>query len=167
MSFNYCPNCASRSVRYDGMKKYSCPDCGFEFYNNTASAVAGILLYNDTILFTVRNQEPQKGKLDLPGGFTDPGESAEEALIREVHEELGIKINALKYVGTFPNTYPYKGFKYTTCDVVYAAEINELPQVIEEDEISEIKLIHPDDINLDAIPFSSIRNAIAFFIHNR
>ena len=41
-------------------------------------------------LVTVRAREPEKGRLDLPGGFLDPGEHPAEGIVREAREELGI-----------------------------------------------------------------------------
>lgn len=164
MQFKYCPNCASDSIEFDDIKKYSCPDCGLEYYHNTASAVIAILVYKGKIVFTIRNQNPSKGCLDLPGGFSDPDETAEEAVRREVKEELSVELEKIEYLGTFPNTYFYKDFQYTTCDVVYVSEISELPYNIEKEEISEIRLISPTEIPFDEIPFNSIKCCLSEFI---
>ena len=54
--------------------------------------------------------------LDLPGGFVDENERLEEALQREVKEELGISIDNWKYLTSQANRYLYKGIAYPTCD---------------------------------------------------
>ena len=41
---------------------------------------------------TVRAGEPEKGRIDVPGGFLEPGEHPVDALTREVREELGVEI---------------------------------------------------------------------------
>ena len=44
------------------------------------------------MLVTVRGIEPEKGKLDLPGGFVEVGEHPRDALTREAQEELGVEV---------------------------------------------------------------------------
>jgi len=45
------------------------------------------------VLVTVRAGEPEKGRVDVPGGFLEPGEHPVDALVREVREELGVEID--------------------------------------------------------------------------
>lgn len=53
-----------------------------------------------------RAQEPQKGEWDLPGGFLEYDETAEECVLREIQEETGMTNVVIKeYLGTFPSTY--------------------------------------------------------------
>jgi 8-oxo-dGTP pyrophosphatase MutT (NUDIX family) len=87
--WKYCPSCAAEGIRFDGVHKYSCPACGFVFYQNTAAATGCVIRGKQGILFLVRGKEPARGKLDLPGGFVDPGEGALEGLVRELREEIG------------------------------------------------------------------------------
>lgn len=165
--FAFCPSCAAPSPQWDGTKRYTCAACGWEFYQNTAAAVIGILIFQDQMLFTRRNQEPGKGMLDLPGGFTDPGESSEASLRREIREELGIELGAVEYLGSFPNVYPFRGTEYTSCDAVFLTEIDELPMRLEADEISGIQLLDADKVPLDQIPFASVRNAVTLYINTK
>jgi NADH pyrophosphatase NudC (nudix superfamily) len=119
--FNYCPNCKSSRLDFSGGNKITCADCEFEYYHNTAGAVAVIIQKKGKILLTVRNKEPQKGFLDLAGGFIDPEETAEHACARELKEELNISINEskLQYINSNPNTYLYKGILYSTIDLFF------------------------------------------------
>ena len=55
-------------------------------------AVGGIIFHEDTVLLVKRNREPAMGQWSLPGGAVELGESLEEALKREIHEEVSIKI---------------------------------------------------------------------------
>ena len=108
--FTYCPHCGSKDIEFPNLVRFLCHQCGFTYYHNIAAAVAVIFRKKDQILFTVRNIDPDKGKLDLPGGFIDPDENAESAVCREVNEELGIHIEPqqLRYITTHPNNYLYK-----------------------------------------------------------
>jgi len=123
--FVYCPLCGSRNIqtKNDGLK-WLCPDCGFDLYNNVASAV-GVVIEDGcgSVLFERRAKEPRKGYLALPGGFTAPDESGEQAAERECLEETGVKPEELRYICSFPNTYPYKGFRYKTCDMFFTARL--------------------------------------------
>jgi len=47
----------------------------------------------DKVLVTVRGIEPEKGRMDLPGGFVEVGEHPRDALAREAWEELGVEVD--------------------------------------------------------------------------
>ena len=161
--FKFCPNCASKNFTYDNNFKFHCKDCDFVLYHNIAAAVAVIFTYEDKILFTVRNVNPDKGKLDLPGGFIDPNETAEEAACREIKEELGLTITPddLTYITTEPNNYIYKNVAYRTMDIFYECALKtESISVAAQDEIQELVWIKRSEIDLDEIGFVSIRGVI-------
>ena len=94
--FTYCPHCGSKDIEFPNLVRFLCHQCGFVYYHNIAAAVAVIFRREREILFAVRNIDPDKGKLDLPGGFIDPDENAEAAACREVNEELGLEITPTK-----------------------------------------------------------------------
>lgn len=168
-TFNYCPNCASKDIAFD-FRKFECHTCGMVYYQNVATATAIILRRNDEILFTVRNREPQKGKLDLPGGFTDPNETAEETCLRELKEELNLDLpkENIRYLLSQPNDYEYKTIPYKTCDLVFEATFPTNAKLqLEEDEIAAIRWVKMKDINLDEIGFVSLRNAVAYYINQQ
>lgn len=105
-----------------------------------------------------------KGKLDLPGGFVDPGETAEEAVKRELKEELNLEIQNLTFFTTDQNSYFFKGITYRTCDVCYITEINTTQFVIDDAEIQGLKWLKPSDIRLEDIGFDSLRRVIKKYI---
>ena len=161
--FKFCPNCASKNFTYDNNFKFHCNDCNFVLYHNIAAAVAIIFTYEDKILFTVRNVNPDKGKLDLPGGFIDPNETAEEAACREIEEELGLDItlNDLRYITTQPNNYIYRNVAYRTMDIFYECVLkSDSVSINAEDEINELVWIKRSEIDLNKIGFVSIRKVI-------
>lgn len=134
----YCPKCGKQTLLWDGSNKWSCSNCDFVLYHNCAAAVAVVIRCKDEIFFTRRNRDPQKGKLDLSGGFTDPKESAEYTCKRELEEELSIHIHPekLKFLATQPNVYHYKGIDYNTLDLFYEYEVEE--KFVPKLEVSEI-----------------------------
>lgn len=163
----FCPNCGKETLIWDGEKKLACKVCGFTLYHNCAAAVAVILKVGDEILLTRRNQDPAKGKLDLPGGFSDPRESAEETCRREIFEEMDFEIDKtkLKILATQPNIYRYKDIDYNTLDIFFECEIASKPDVkLELKEISEIVWIKKFELDLDEIAFESQKKFLADYI---
>jgi NAD+ diphosphatase len=161
--FNYCPSCGSKEIIFDSIKKYNCKECSFTFFHNVAAAVAGILEYDHKILLVRRGEEPGKGRIDLPGGFIDPNESAEDALKREIKEELKIDIKELKYLDSFPNIYVYKEIVYDVCDLFFYSEINSPPTDFDRREIEELILLNRSEIPIDKVVFESTKNCLRQF----
>ena len=156
----FCPKCGEKTLQWDGEKKWNCTNCDYVLFHNVAGAVAVLIKYKDEILFTRRNQEPKKGKLDLAGGFVDPKESAEETCVRELFEEMQIKVNPskLKYLASLPNTYEYKNILYNTLDLFYEYEVeNKFEIKLEISEISETVWLKKSAINLEDVAFDSQR----------
>ena len=159
-NLKFCPKCGTERLQWDGEKKWSCSNCDYVLFHNVAGAVAVLIKFENEILFTRRNQEPKKGKLDLAGGFVDPKESAEVTCVRELFEEMQIKveISKLKYLASLPNTYEYKNILYNTLDLFYEYEIEEKFEVnLEISEISETVWLKMEEINLEEIAFESQR----------
>ena len=160
--FSLCPSCGSNSITYDGVKEYTCPSCGLDFFHNTAAAV-GIFLEkkkSGLFLFIRRARNPGKGLLDIPGGFVDPGESAEDALRREIREELDMELEDISYFVSYPNNYDYKGIIYATCDFFYRGVINDLPGSFDKSEIEELLFLDPCKVKEEECAFHSCANAV-------
>jgi len=62
----------------------------------------------------------------LPGGFVDRGESVEEALRREMREEIGLEVDIVALLGVYSD--PARDARLHTASVVYIARANGLPQ---------------------------------------
>jgi len=117
--FKYCPNCTSDIIMVHDTNAVRCGACGYTYFHNAAAAVAGLVETDKGLLFIRRASEPGLGLLDLPGGFVDHGESLEQALIRELREEIGVGVIDLRYLASFPNIYVYKDVTYHTTDVFF------------------------------------------------
>ncbi|MBN1972312.1 MAG: NUDIX domain-containing protein [Sedimentisphaerales bacterium] len=165
--FSFCPACGSSDIHFDGIKELKCASCSFTYFHNIAAAAAAMLEYDGKILFVRRVREPGKGKLDLPGGFIDPNESAEDGLNRELKEELGFTLEKMKYLGSAPNTYLFKGITYNTCDLFFYAKIKTLPEEFDKSEIAALELIDPLKVNKNDLAFKSAHKGIELLLKNQ
>lgn len=133
----FCPKCGSKNFSQSKVNSYRCSDCSFHIFLNTAAAVAGIITNaKKEVLFTIRRFEPKAGMLDLPGGFVNYEESAEDALRREIKEELGVNVTKLTYYKSLPNIYEYDGVTYHTLDLFYFCEVDNIENITVADDVS-------------------------------
>ena len=182
--FKYCPACASEKIEFESGKVFRCPACGFVYYHNTACATGCIISVPEPgggqrLVLLERGKEPAKGKLDLPGGFVDPGEGAIEGLYRELGEEIGWTppvppgahlVDIFTLFASFPNTYPYKNISYNTCDLYFTLSAPGLCRndlCLQQSEIAAVHFLLPGEINLDAFAFTSTRRAVKAYLERR
>ncbi len=159
-SITHCPGCGGEALFWPARKNFKCADCGFTLFLNPAAAVAVIMECRGKILFGVRKHDPGRGMLDLPGGFADAGETAEEAVRREIREELGIDIPQLSYLFSLPNRYPYGGIVYDTLDLIFLVEWDEPPEVIADDDLEDVIWVAREEVDYGRIAFDSLRRAV-------
>ncbi len=167
--FKYCPQCASGNFGFESEKLLKCEDCGFEFYFNVAAAVAALIADDEgRLLVTIRGGEPSEGMWDLPGGFIDPGESAEDGLRRELKEELGLDVVSVEYFCSAPNPlYEYKGVCYCTLDLAYLCSVEDPSQAKPRTELAGILWMEPEKIDPEKLGFASMKHFIARYVETR
>lgn len=131
--------------------------CGFVYYFNPSSAVACFIRNpQNELLLVKRAKEPARGTMDLPGGFVDCFESAEDAVCREVKEETGLDITTCRYLFSLPNIYPYAGFDVHTVDMFFECPLDNFSLANAADDASEIIIlpieqVKPSDFGLLSI----------------
>lgn len=159
-----CPQCGGEMLEWPSIKQFSCSSCGFVLFLNIAAAVGVIVECRGKLLFGVRKHEPQRGMLDLPGGFVDQGETAEQAVLRELQEETGLVAPSARYLYSFPNRYPYKGITYDTLDLIFLVQLDEPPQLQAADDLAELVWLDRHRIELERIGFPSLRKAVQRYL---
>ena len=79
-----------------------CPNCGFVQFDDPKVAVIAFVTWDDRVLLIQRGVDPGKGQWALPGGYVDAGEMPDEALRRELIEEVGLSIRNVALLDIFP-----------------------------------------------------------------
>lgn len=90
--YKFCPADGTRLGEPRPSGGVTCPLCGRSWYRNSAPAVGAVIVTGGKALVAVRAREPEKGRLDLPGGFLRVGEHPADGLKREAREELGVEL---------------------------------------------------------------------------
>ncbi len=163
IAMTYCPACGQDTFTSHTEKSYHCQSCGFILYLNPSIAAAAIIEYQGKILFIQRANEPEKGKWDVPGGFVDRHETAEQALQREIQEETGLELRSFQYLCSFPNIFPYRGIQYHVVDLFYSVTVDDLSKLILGDEALNYLWVPLNEINFENIAFDSTRRAIVAY----
>jgi mutator protein MutT len=159
--FRFCPRCGAENGEYPTIKLFVCRACNFRYYQNAAAATIAIIRDpNGRVLFTRREKEPARGKLDLPGGFVDPLETAEESLRREAREEVGLNIERADFLASFTNRYDYRGVTYYSLDLVFLCDVSDFSPLAARDEVLETLFLAPETVSPEEIGFESVRQAI-------
>jgi ADP-ribose pyrophosphatase YjhB (NUDIX family) len=95
-------------------------------YKINPSTVDAIIEKDEKLLLIRRGHDPFRGKLALPGGFVDYGERVEEALVREVKEELDLEAIPLTILGVYSG--PDRDPRGPVISTVFICEFNGTPQ---------------------------------------
>ena len=167
--FHYCPKCGSPAFEIHNALSRHCTNCGFTFYQNPrASTAAFILNGKGELLVARREKEPAKGTLDLPGGFVDNDENAEQGMVREIQEETGlsIEVNEVEYLFSIPNVYHYSGMDIHTLDLFFICHVDDDAVVKAADDAAELSWVPLKKVYVERFGLRSIRQAVHRFLEN-
>lgn len=165
--FHFCPKCGSPDFEIHNALSRHCANCGFTFYQNPrASTAAFILNEKGELLVARRGKEPAKGTLDLPGGFVDNDENAEQGMVREIKEETGLDINpdAVEYLFSIPNVYHYSGMDIHTLDFFFLCHTTNDAVVKANDDAAELQWLTLREVYVERFGLRSIRQAVHRFL---
>lgn len=161
--FIYCPVCGAGAFNVRNEKAKQCKVCGFAYYFNPSASVACFIKNNNGELLLVRRaKEPAQGTLDLPGGFADMHETAEQSVLREVKEETGLLLDNCRYLFSLPNIYPYMGFDVHTLDLFFEAHAD-FDNAKAADDASAIVILPVERLNPGDFGLHSISKAVAIY----
>jgi NAD+ diphosphatase len=156
----FCPRCGSADFKAKTAHHLICAICSFEWFINPAVAAACFILDDRNQLLLIRRQkDPGKGRLAPPGGFVDSGETAEAGVRREVQEETGLLLDAVKFLCSQPNTYAYGGYTYNVLDIFFTARVHEFDSLNTGDDVSALVVQSTSDFDPAVLAFSSMQVA--------
>ncbi|HWA91208.1 MAG TPA: NAD(+) diphosphatase [Rhizomicrobium sp.] len=101
----FCPNCGARTELKDGGYRRLCPQCSAEHFPRTDPVVIMLGVHGDACLVGRNKRFPGRFFSAL-AGFMEPGETIEEAVRRELMEEVNLKAGKVTYVATQPWPFP-------------------------------------------------------------
>jgi NAD+ diphosphatase len=140
-SHKFCAKCGSKTESREGGHVRVClnPDCAASHFPRTDPAVIMLVTNGERCLLAHRagNTQPMYSTL---AGFVEPAESLEEAVVREVLEEVGLRITDVRYQSSQPWPFPAQlmlGFRAETKDETFR---------LQEDEISDARWFTRDDL---------------------
>ena len=101
----YCPSCGSSLHLSITETALECPQCRRILYPVLAPCIIVLISKGEQILLA-RHVQHTSDIYTCIAGFIEAGESAEEAVIREVHEEVGLTVKDIRYCGSQGWPYP-------------------------------------------------------------
>lgn len=141
MHFKYCPHCGNklekREVGDEGRIPY-CVHCDVPMWDMFTTSIIAAVVNEYGEIALLRQDYVSKTNLVCVAGVMKMGESAEETVVREIGEELGLKVKSLEYIKSYP--YDKKemlmlGFK----------AVVEKDDFILSGEVDDAKWVKPED----------------------
>jgi len=137
----FCPNCGAVTALAQGGWRRDCPSCKAEHFPRTDPVVIMLAIAGARCVLGRSPRFPQTMWSCL-AGFAEPGESIEEAVRREVHEEVGLTCARVRYFASQP--WPFPSSLMIGCH----AEALTDKIVIDRSEIEEARWFDRDELKL-------------------
>ncbi|WP_229803080.1 NAD(+) diphosphatase [Planobispora rosea] len=102
----FCPRCGGRTEVRAGGHMRVCPDDRSQHFPRVDPAVIMLVHDGEDRCLLARGPQWPEGRMSVLAGFVEPGESLEQAVIREVAEEVGVSVTAPRYLGSQPWPFP-------------------------------------------------------------
>jgi NAD+ diphosphatase len=149
----FCGACGSATSRLAGERCFKCVQCGHMAYPRISPAMMVLIRNGDKVLLALHTQSAVKRFVPL-AGFLEAGESVEEAVHREVFEEVGLRVHNLRYFGSQSWPFPHSLMLAFTADYL-DGEIRTDPN-----EIAEARWFGPGDEWPERVPHVSISSIL-------
>jgi NAD+ diphosphatase len=105
-SHRFCGRCGTATTHNDNDRAMRCPACGLLAFPRLAPAIITLVTRGDEALLA-RGVNFRGPTYSCLAGFVEPGESLEQAVVREVGEEVGVRVGSVRYWGSQPWPFPH------------------------------------------------------------
>jgi NAD+ diphosphatase len=129
----FCGVCGAATAPAEAGNRVVCTNCGTEHFPRTDPAVIMLVMQGDAVLLGHSRRFPNTSMFSTLAGFVEPGENLEEAVVREVFEEAGLRVTAAHYHSSQPWPFP------ASLMVGFWAETNDRTLKLDDDEILEAR----------------------------
>ena len=134
----FCSSCGTKLKPHSQLTAMTCPSCNLNIFPRISPCII-VLIYKDDKILLARHVNRNQDIYACIAGFIEAGESAEEAVRREITEEVGINVKNIQYRGSqswpFPDQLMF-GFtaEYESGDIV-----------LQKEEIADAQWFDPDN----------------------
>jgi NAD+ diphosphatase len=149
----FCGACGTPTVHVAGERCLRCPACAHAAYPRISPAMMVLVKRGDAILLARHAAAPAPRYTAL-AGFLEAGESIEDAIAREVLEEVGLRVNRPRYFGSQSWPFPH------SLMIAFTAEYAGGELALDRNEIVEARWVGPGDAVPDLPPPVSIARAL-------
>lgn len=111
-SVRFCGSCAAKTKSMDGGHRFSCSnrECNKDHFPRTDPVVIMLVEYQPetgpALCLLAEHHRTPEPVFSTLAGFVDPGESLQEAVVREVFEETGVKVSTVRFIDSQPWPFP-------------------------------------------------------------
>lgn len=138
-SHRFCGRCGVENEEHPNDRAKQCPSCGLISYPRLSPSIIVLVTRGDEMLLA-RNAAWPTNMYSTLAGFVEPGESIEQTVHREVLEEVGLRVDGLRYLGS--QSWPFPNSLMLGFHAEYAGgEI-----VCQEDEIADARWFKVDGL---------------------
>jgi NAD+ diphosphatase len=149
----FCGACGAPMHLTAGERCFKCAGCAHLAYPRISPAMMVLIRKGDTVLLALHSASPTRRFIPL-AGFLEAGESLEEAVHREVFEEVGLRVHNLQYFSSQSWPFPHSLMIAFTADYL-DGEIR-----VDATEIAEARWFGPDDVWPESIAHISVSQAL-------
>jgi NAD+ diphosphatase len=156
----YCGTCGAPTQRDQAHRARSCTACKTQHWPRVTPAVIVLVRRGDTVLLARSTRFPRPMFSTL-AGFVEAGESLEDTIHREIHEEVGVRVRDLRYFGSQGWPFPH------SLMVAFVAQYQDGEIVVDQQEIAEAGWFTKDALPPIPPPPSVARAMIDAFVEGR
>jgi len=138
---NYCPKCGNPLIlaQVAGRERRKCSSetCDYVFWDNPTPVVAAVVELNEAVVLVRQKGWPEKWH-GIVSGFLERDEKPEDAILRELSEELGLEGEIVSFIGYYPF--------FQLNQVILAFHVRAWGEITLGEELESFKLIPPDKL---------------------